>query len=913
MRLIGGGLTVLLALQPGLLCAAEISPVSPLSEPETPAVEALSAPASAAQAALPAPLASPAAVQAQAPVAAQAPASAAAQPPAVRAQLSGGARAVSGRSQAAGSGASGAFTASQRLFDGGSAAPAAFVPAFEAPAAEAVPAEGDDEGGEDAAPQNGRGQTDRPQLSFPHSIKGALLSVDPAKSIYGTVKAIRETPRLKGERKNGSEKYWDAFRRGVAVDVVSGDENVFGRATKVTSAATKAIGRMSKEDFKGIVPAFQLQLSVRELRQKLIERLDENRQFWHRSDAPISLSTRVRVLKFQSYIDLYKEVHGKQSAPQAEPAAERTPLTLKAQGQLETLSRFPPRLVFLDVDSWKEPLSAQQAADMAELQRTGVYFVAFSRRPYDAPGGMHDVLVRHMSGAQLTAQMPNRFLAVTDDGAVISKMRKDGTVEPIDMLAFSQPELEVLQGAGRRAAQVAGIPPAEVLRKAQPPVFIEGRRFNPFQREKRFTPRDPNIRFELVLPKSAPAAAVSRWAEDFRRRAAEQGLSLSLKVVDNADGTKSAIAQKTDLRGSLERLDRDLGEEFGLYTTPSKSDVVVLSDDPALRAVNPRLDLSKLTDLKGPALVENVLGLILGEARKGGKKGSASRMIQFSGYRERYMSEFIVAQDAAEQHVNFFSGHVVHANNDWLISQLQHGRVPTPEQYAAQLRERWNRGIRETKPVGIPAGTRMERLLNASVRRGLQMYGHVVAAYRRGEILVGTEIPNFIVIETYKRGENGKFKERYIVHTIFDFVALRPDPAKPGHATLVTYDFKTGPAKSVQKLEKDDQVLTYSLFNYERWVGKPFPVPYLSGERSYIVDDAVVEFIYNLVQKPTITPYDRERQRARIPRVFEAIARTEAKLLGVTADGRPVQAKKGKAKKGRAKGKAARNARRRKK
>src|SRR5690348_1842225 len=93
--------------------------------------------------------------------------------------------------------------------------------------------------------------------------------------------------------------------------------------------------------------------------------------------------------------------------------------------------------------------------------------------------------------------------------------------------------------------------------------------------------------------------ALETWRAAFERRLAEQGIPAAGRVAKLEDGRLSYSVQKTDLTGALERVYQDLGDEFGMYATPTKSDVVVLSDDPALRAVNPLMDLSKLTDLAG--------------------------------------------------------------------------------------------------------------------------------------------------------------------------------------------------------------------------------------------------------------------------------------------------------------------------
>ena len=260
--------------------------------------------------------------------------------------------------------------------------------------------------------------------------------------------------------------------------------------------------------------------------------------------------------------------------------------------------------------------------------------------------------------------------------------------------------------------------------------------------------------------------------------------------------------------------------------------------------------------------------------------GSASRMAQFRRDRTRYLSEFLIKQDGLEQNINFFSGHVIHAANDWLVWHLKNGRRPSRDEFKAYIKERWEAGIREFKPVGLPPNESMDGWRDSRIDGALNMYEMVVAAQDRGEVLIGTEIPNFFIVKDYER-RSRELKHRYILHTIFDFIALRPDPKRPGHATLIIYDFKTGPAQSRQKLDKDLQVMTYDLMAHQRWVGTDFPAPYLSGDKTYRIDDAKVEFIYNAIKQPTtVTRWDRGDIRNTIIGTLNRIHAGELKMLG---------------------------------
>ncbi|MBI4348402.1 MAG: PD-(D/E)XK nuclease family protein [Elusimicrobia bacterium] len=756
-------------------------------------------------------------------------------------------------------------------------------PAFEPPMP-ALPGperpQNDDEGG-------GEGDK-RLKLSFPTAMKSGLLSYEPTLAINAKISRVREF--------DGSRDYWKQFKKGVEIDVVSKDEDVFGRPTKITRAVTKRIADLSRDDFRGTVPAHQLKAGVRSLRASLVSSLEEKRRSWNPADPMVTANTRVRVVEFQSYLDLYRETHGKDSVPKPEPPAPRSPLVVDASDpRIAPLSRFLPRAVFLDLDMLDGPLSPEILSDMAKLQRTGVYFVALSRKPYAAAGAIKERLIRQMSSYQLGVLMPIRFMMVTDDGAVISELPKGGNVVPVEVEAFSDAQMDVFRDAARKAAEEAGLSTRGVKELAQPRIDDYADEIPGLARRKKAQTRQPNVRFKVSFPKTATAAQLKEWRAQFETRLAAQGLSPKLSLAKGADGAHRFTAQKTDLASSMPRLLEALGAKYGLYLNPG--DALVLTDDPALQAANPgTLDFGGITGLKGAALIENALGVALAEHREnheGDLAGSASRMASFTRDRHRYLSERLIDQDKEEQNINFFSGHAVHAANDWLIYEVQNGRRPTKEQFAAHMRAHWEEGLLEVKPIGLPQGQTMTGWLEASVERALGMYDFVLAAADRGELLIGTEIPNFFVVKDYER-RTGNVKRRYILHTIFDFVTLRPDPKGDGTAKVVIYDFKSGPTKTRGKLNKDLQVMTYSLFAHEKWYGRDFPVPYLAGGKSLRIDDVGVEFIYNAVKQiTTVNARDRDKIRKKIITVLNGIHAAEQKMLGL--DHNPAKTTKAKA------------------
>lgn len=759
-------------------------------------------------------------------------------------------------------------------------------PAFEPPvvkAAEPVVEEaGEIEG--DNVPQ-------RPQLSFQPAAKSSLMAIEAGKSLYGSMKLVKNSPF--------SRDWWNAYSKGKEIDVVVRGENVFNRPTTITFAATKAIGKLTREDFEGTVPAHMLKAGVVALRKQLMSNLEENRRRWSPEQPPVGPESKVRIVKFESYLDLFRKVNGKDAIPQAEAVVERAPLKVKPEGALKPLSFLLPRAVYLDMDMFDGPISKELLSDMAKLQRTGVYFVGFTRKSYAEAGSMKDKLVKQLSAYQMSILMPIRFMMVTDDGAVISELPRGGSPEAVDVLAFTLAEQELLRDAAKKAAEQVGISPRGLEEVRQPPLVQRENHFGD-QKEIPLGP-DPRVRFEVRLPKSLSEKSLGVWLRAFDTALKAQGVKVVTKVVTHPDGRKSFVASRTTLEGSMERLGAALGEKFGLYLNPG--DMLVLSDDPSIRAQHPKtIDFAGITGLKGAEMAENALGLLLGEHRDnrpGDLSGSASRIASFSYNKQRYLSEALIKMDGEEQNINFFSGHVVHAAQDWLIYELQNGRTPTKDEFVAHLSRKWNEGMREFKAVGMPAAHLSDSWLKASSTRAESMYEIVNKIHAAGETLIGTEIPNFFMLKDFQR-KSGELKRRYILHTIFDFIALRPDPKRPGHATLVIYDFKTGPAKTRPKLNKDVQVLTYALFAHEKWVGQKFPAPYLAGNQAYTIDDVSVEFIYSRKVQPTdVNRWSLDGARKKNIGALNRIHAAETKLFDAgPAKPKAKKAKPAKAKKG---------------
>ncbi|MDE2237457.1 MAG: PD-(D/E)XK nuclease family protein, partial [Elusimicrobia bacterium] len=304
---------------------------------------------------------------------------------------------------------------------------------------------------------------------------------------------------------------------------------------------------------------------------------------------------------------------------------------------------------------------------------------------------------------------------------------------------------------------------------------------------------------------------------------------------------------------------------------------------------NPNLDFAAASGLKGSERFENALGLLLRQSRLRPPyrlSGSATRVSSFRRDRTRYWTQWLIQEDQLEQNVNFFSGHIVHGSLDWAIARLQEGRRPSEEEFSNYFRRIWKQRMEE-KPVALKPGDDMLGWQESRLDVALGMYREALAAHDRGELFVGTEIPNFMILKEYER-RTQKLKGEYLFRTIFDWVALRPDPDHPGHARLVVYDFKSGPMQTAQNLAKDVQALTYALFVRDHWVGRPFPYPYFSGDREFFIDGVDVEFVYGPQRQPALlTDWSIDLVRGILVRTLKRMDHEEKQLLGLLPRKKP--------------------------
>ncbi|MBI3549812.1 MAG: PD-(D/E)XK nuclease family protein [Elusimicrobia bacterium] len=797
-----------------------------------------------------------------------------------------------------------------------------FAPEFEPPDVDEVKAAGKHKNGLEP-------------LTFGPADGEKLVAVDPAKSIYKFARVVRDVTMKNpdtGKSFNPSRAWWDAYAPGKSIEVHVSGENVFGRQVKVKSNVVKPIGKLTEDDLKGLFAPYQLKVvtghqldkkelskltiaelktvaaklelkgvsgigkkkliakiitgGIETLKVSLIKKLEDRRQRFRPLDETVDMDTKVAVIEFQSYLDLYREVHGKNAMPEPPSAKERTPLKIKAEGRLEALSYVLPRVVFLDVDMFDGPLPSELLTDISKLQRLNVHFVAFSRKGYAAPGGIKEKLISPMSFYH-RIMLPSRLLAVTDNGAVINAFGKDAVNEPVDVAFFTENEMAMLRDAAHKASERTGIPPSSVKEVPQPPLVQPKKSFFSALMPL-FSQRPANIRLELEFPESIDKETRNKWLIAFHSNLHAYQLASKVKMANSESGSVNIVAQKTVMRDSMDRVFAALGDR-GLYVNPT--DPIILSNDNALALAVPQAtDMGKITGLRGTELVENVLGLALGEHRidePGDLKGSASRISGYMHYKERFRQELLVREDDKGS-IFTFAGHVIHVTNDWLMWQRNNGKKPSWADYREMFDKRWERGLRLADAVTMPPADKIENSKRAFLIKARVMFRILNMIADRGEIILATEVPNFFYVRDYARRTQER-RRRYLLRTVFDFVALRPNPDKPGHADIVIYDFKTGRTESREtnrqrKFRKSQhlQMLIYSFFAKQKWVGRRMPVPYFSGTQSYIIDDVKAELIFNSVKIPIeITPTDMDAIPALLIRQMNAIHRDEQMLTSV--------------------------------
>lgn len=736
---------------------------------------------------------------------------------------------------------------------------------------------------DEEAGENAKGQT----LSFPIWEKEKLLNPDPNFALYKAVKRIaegrpkRRNPKT-GRLENASKAWYESkMVKGAEIDVVSQGESVFGKPVKIKDAQTKRLGELTRDDLKGVVSAYQLKAGVRAVREHIRAGLEKMRQIYSPGDAPVTMDSLVRLIEFPSYLEQYREVHGWKAVPEKPERVERKPLKLKAEGDLAPLGAFLPRVVYVDVDALEGPLTRDVLTDIAKLMRVNTHFVYFSRKPYAAPGGVMEKIVAPMSYYH-QVMLESRALAVTDDGNVIYSFDRDGTVKPIDTLEFSDPEMEILRHAAARSSEELGLPLGSGKEVLQPQLVPPKKGFPGAQKFERAPQKPPQVRFQVRFAKELDAEL---WATRFRALLSSYHVQALVSISRDEKGKILVTAQRGDLVGSDERVRAALGEESNLFLNHPD---VVLGGGADL-AANGGFDLEKMTGLKGNELLENAIGLILRDHRvdlPGDLRGSASQLSSFMHHKDRFRQEMLVRPDEKGS-IFTFAGHVIHGNNDWLVWNLQNGRKPTLEEYKARFDEQWEKGIRQFDPVTLPSTDKMDRAKAEFLIKASSMYKLINKIAARGEILVGTEIPNFFFMRDYARRTN-EARNRYLLRTVFDFVALRPDPKRPGHATLVIYDFKTGRTETREtdkkrKYKKSQhlQMILYAYFATKTWVGRPFPAPYLTGADKYVIDDVKAELIFNSVMLPIdIRPGDLEGLPDLVIRTMNRKNKEEQKLLG---------------------------------
>lgn len=656
--------------------------------------------------------------------------------------------------------------------------------------------------------------------------------------IWGDVKLIKPT--------EGSKWWWNRFKAGETIRIKAGSEWLF--YSKITDAATKPIGRLTKNDLKGIFSDADLaRHPVSELRAAVVEKLTKA----HKDQFQVNLNTSVRLVHFQTPKQLDAgSAEGRAKTGLYDPFAERAPLKLPASSPLRRLNQYFPKAVMVDLDAFGERIPPQLLEDMGKLQRAGVKFVFFS----DRAGAEYKT-----QRAQILDGLYGSLFAVDGGAHVVVNSRDASRTSAADFL--SEYDRRTILAHAQTVAYEAG---AGASRVSEVPVAGPGGTNIPAR-----------TYFNGRIPASVDAEA---FARALSARLAAYGIrgEVELRPAGKAGTPRGFLVRHRRMTESMGEVLRGL-QSMGVYANPQE--ILVVSDDPkyaaalqratreliaqdqpapggpALRegALGSGADAATLAGvpLKGEELVENALGAVLGEYRQNKRDDfvtSASALESFSHYTDRYFSQELVK---GEENIYAFWGHESHDVMNWVAwVQRNTGQAPTEQETVARFRRQWDEAVASSGfAVHLPPGRDLINVREAAVGRLKGMY----QVYRRvmdlpGARLVGTEVPNIFALKHFDR-KTGQTR-RVFIRTIFDFVAVVPS-ADGKSSKLMMMDFKSGVKPTEEVLRKKIQPRTYRLFTTYKWA--ELPAEYAVAEGALKPVTAVeLEFIYNRSAVPIL-------------------------------------------------------------
>jgi hypothetical protein len=625
----------------------------------------------------------------------------------------------------------------------------------------------------------------------------------------------------------GSEWYWNKFQKGKTIALKSGNQTMF--VTKVQEAKTIKIASMRVRDFEGFfTPQRIAGKTITQLRAALVKELKDRQARKPGAPTPVSTQSQVRIVRFLSAVEARKLPENRDES--AYPAAPRAAVSLPAP--LQGLNHLLPKTVLLDMRLFPDGVPYPLIEDMTKLMKTGVYFVLLSDKPNAGPGSVEDLLTRKLSLKQRDQISRYKMVILSDDGNSLSGYTGNFS-KPLPSVRFTPQQLEILS-------------------------FVA-------QSHGKATIEAKTTRFDAVLPKGADAAAYRDAVI-----AAARGMRLDPDqwqwTVSERDGKPVVTARPQNMISALPHLLEVMREHEGVYA--NNSDLMVISRDPALLGALPGSvqPASHLTS-QGDQFADESLASLLGPYRvnqHGDLAASASKISSFIQNPNRGFGDF--------GNIYMMTGHIMHSAFNWAVWKYRNdGVLPTAEETVEVARGIWEHEAKGSaknllgRPGESLAG--FYETVEMRLRAMHQIAADVLKVY---PIAVGTELPNMVVLDRYKKGA---VDGRDIFRLIFDFVVARKNA--DGKLEIVIVDFKTGQVPTLQSLEKDTQVQLYDLLVRKMW--KELPLPYGGTGEKAAVADYKLNFLYTAgAYQPTLNDWSRLKFDKFLKNVMNRIRRHNA-------------------------------------
>ena len=625
-----------------------------------------------------------------------------------------------------------------------------------------------------------------------------------AKESRSGIKQGRLTAHAGLIKGDGSAWYYGKFQKGALAALKSGGQTLF--VTRIESVKIIKIASMQRKDFEGLFsPQRMAGRSITRLRRALVRELNDRqergRQSARRNPAPplpISTESKIGLVRFLSAAEARNLPENKDES--AYPVAPREAVLLPEA--LSGLNHLLPKTVLLDMRLFPDGVPYPLMEDMTKLMKSGVYFILLSDKPHAGPGSVEELLTRRLSTKQRDAVSRYKMVVLSDDGNSLSEY--DGNFsQPLPSARFASQDLERME-------------------------YVASYQFRHADVNAKST------RFEVVLGKKTDAEAARGALFDEMARWSLRPERWQWSATRRDDGRAVVTARPQTLVSAVPHLLEVMRSHKGMYD--NNSDMMVISRDPALLAAFPgSVQPAAHLESDGERLADESLASLLGPYRwnkPGDLAASASKLESSKRKSDRG------AGDSGT--IFMMIGHVMHTAFNWAVWKYRNtGILPTADETVQAGREIWENEIRgSTKNLLGSPGESLAGFHETVELRLRAMHRFVDYVLKLYPIAVGTELPNMVVIDRFKRG--GAAVGRDIFRVIFDFVVARE--TADGKLEVAVLDFKTGEISGRQSLEKNTQVRLYDLLVRRMW--RRLPLPYGGTGERFDVADYKILFLY---------------------------------------------------------------------